>query len=211
MTVLLLSIALLILGPDNLYQKGLAGLVYAQTRASTSTKRRWRNRKPRVELWYVFKSPDGDFTLQFPTKPDVQDVSEGPITLIRYYDVTTKDGTTFSINFHDIGGDPRARENNEWNRDIEAIVSAADRAQNRQIVQTHRIGKSIIDAEIWQTETDSGVHLNYLRRSILRRGRVYTLGCGPVINNKKVDKPLCQKFFSSMRFTNRVPKRAKRP
>ena len=183
----------------------LATIASGQTSATTSSKPKAGKRQ--AQNWYVFKSPDSDFTLQFPRKPDVQDVSEGPVTQIRYYDVTTEDGTTFSINFHDIGGDPRAPENNQWNRDLEAIASAADRAQNRQIVQTHRIGKSIIEAEIWQTEIDSGVHLNYLRRSIIHRARVYTLGCGPVINNKKVDKPLCARFFNSLRFITRVPKR----
>ena len=200
---------LLALAPVSLYQEGFVALVYAQARASTSTKPKARNRKPRTDQWYVFKSPDSDFTLQFPRMPDVQDVSEGPITLIRYYGVTTVDGTTFSINFHDIGGDPHSRENNEWSRDLEQTVSDADRAQNRQIVQTHRIGKNIIEAEIWQTEK-SGAHLNYLRRSILRRGRVYTLGCGPAISDKKVDKPLCERFFNSMQFITQPPKHAMR-
>jgi hypothetical protein len=160
--------------------------------------------------WYVFRGPDGDFTLQFPRKPDIQDISEGPITLIRYYGVTTDDGTTFSVNFQDIGGDPRASQNNEWNRDLEENMSIADRAQNRQIVQTHRVGKSIIEAEIWQTVEDTGAHINFLRRSVLYHSRIYTLGCGPVINNKKVDQPLCQSFFNSMRFINQAPRRAKR-
>jgi hypothetical protein len=163
----------------------------------------------RSPKWYFFKSPDGDFTLQFPRKPDVQDISEGPITLIRYYGVTTDDGTTFSINFQDIGGDPRASQNNEWNRDLEETMAVADRAQNRQIVQTHRLGKSIIEAEIWQTVADTGAHINFLRRSILYHSRIYTLGCGPVINNKKVDQPLCQRFFNSMRFITRPPDRTR--
>jgi hypothetical protein len=159
--------------------------------------------------WYLFRGPDGDFTLQFPRKPDIQDISEGPITLIRYYGVTTDDGTTFSVNFQDIGGDPRASQNNEWSRDLEENMSIADRAQNRQIVQTHRVGKSIIEAEIWQTVVDTGARINFLRRSILYHSRIYTLGCGPVINNKKVDQPLCQRFFNSMRFITRPPNRTR--
>jgi hypothetical protein len=204
---ILLLIFLLTLALGGSFPNRLANIASGQTPATTSSKPKAEKRQP--QNWPVFKSPDSDFTLQFPRKPDVQDASEGPITLIRYYGVTTEDGTTFSINFHDIGGDPRAPENNQWNRDLEAIVSAADRAQNRQIVQTHRIGKNIVEAEIWQTE-NSGVHLNYLRRSILRRGWVYTLGCGPAINNKKVDKPLCERFFNSMRFTAQLPRHVKR-
>jgi hypothetical protein len=179
----------------------------AQASKNNSPTRPKLNAKP--GRWYIFRGPDGDFTLQFPRKPDVQDISEGPITLIRYYGVTTDDGTTFSINFQDIGGDPRASQNNEWNRDLEETVAVADRAQNRQIVQTHRLGKSIIEAEIWQTVADTGAHINFLRRSILYHSRIYTLGCGPVINNKKVDQPLCQRFFNSMRFITRPPNRTR--
>jgi hypothetical protein len=114
----------------------------AQASENRSSTRPKLNAK--LDKWYIFRGPDGDFTLQFPRKPDIQDISEGPITLIRYYGVTTDDGTTFSVNFQDIGGDPRASQNNEWSKDLEENMSIADSAQNRQIVQTHRVGKSII-------------------------------------------------------------------
>jgi hypothetical protein len=161
------------------------------------------NRKSGDARWSVFTSPDGDFRLSFPHKPKLQDVAPGPATLIRSYAVTTQDGINFSINFHDIGGDPGSRETNEWNRELEEIMAAADRNQNVQIIQTHRLAKNVIEAELLQTVPETGSNINYLRRSILRRARVYTLACGSLINNKKVDRPLCEKFFNSIRFISK--------
>lgn len=161
----------------------------------------------RADDWLTFRGPDGDFTLKFPQKPKLQEVAQGPATLIRSYAVTTQDGINFSINFHDIGGDPRSRENNEWSRELEEIMAAADRNQNIKVIQTHRLAKNVIEAEVLQALAESGSNINYLRRSILRRARVYTLACGPVINNKKVDRPLCERFFNSIRFTTPKPRR----
>jgi hypothetical protein len=160
--------------------------------------------------WYIFKDPDGDFTLAFPEEPTLKQVAQGPVTLLRSYEVTTDEGTTFSINFQDIGGDPSASESNEWIGGLEEILSAADRAQNVRVVQTHRLAKNIIESELWLPVTATGANINSLRRSILRRARVYTLGCGPALNGKAVNKPLCQRFFNSMRFINSAPKRAQR-
>jgi len=107
----------------------------------------------------------------------------------------------FSVNFHDVGGDPQARENNEFRQDQEELLSAADREGGIRVVQTHRLAKNVIESEVWQTVPEpADADINYLRRSILRQGRVYTLACGWLINRKAVDKPTCAKFFNSMRF-----------
>ena len=207
-TAFLLSVTLVASPLFDPYHKGFAALLYGQARTSTSPQTKARNRKPSAGQWYVFKSPDGDFTLAFPEKPKLQDVSQGPVTLIRGFGVTTDVGTNFSINFHDIGGDPLARENNEWSRNLEEVLSEADRAQNIRIIQSHRIAPNILEMELLQEVSETNAHINYLRRSIVRRSRVYTLVCGPVINNQKVDKPLCERFFNSMRFLNQTVKRA---
>src|SRR5260370_4753333 len=156
--------------------------------------------KAKMGKWYIFKGRDGDFTLAFPEKPALKQVVQGAVTLLRSYEVRTDEGTTLSINFQDIGGDPSASESNEWIAGLEEILSAADRAQNVRVVQTHRLAKNIIESELWLPVTATGGNINSLRRSILRRARVYTLGCGPAINGKAVNKPLCQRFFNSLRF-----------
>ena len=177
--------------------------MYAQARASTSTKAKAKNRKARVDQWYIFKSPDGDFTITFPEKPELKQVEQGPVTLVRSYEVTTPNGTAFSVNFQDIGGDPNARENNEWDRNSEERVAAADRAENIRTIQTHRLAKNIIESELLIISPINGAELNALRRSMIRRARIYTLGCSSAIDKEPVDKPVCEKFFSSMRFVNK--------
>lgn len=178
-----------------------------QARPSEPTIRSSLTSRKREDNWFTFTSPDGDFTLSFPLKPKLQDVTSGPATLIRSFAVTIEEGTTFSINFQDIGGDPNVPANNKWNRDLEEVMAAADRNQNIKVIQTHRLAKNVIEAEVLQALAESGSNINYLRRSILRRARVYTLACGPVINNKKVDRPLCERFFNSIRFTTPKPRR----
>jgi len=66
--------------------------------------------------WHIFTSPDGDFKLEFPGKQSEEPAIEGPVTLIRIFGVNTAYGIRFSINFQDIGGDPKAPDNNEWAR-----------------------------------------------------------------------------------------------
>jgi hypothetical protein len=156
-----------------------------------------------VGRWYTYTGPDGDFTLTFPMKPSPGEVGQGPVTLIRTVDLTMNDGAHFSVNFQDIGGDSGASANNEWGSDLEELTSAADRQDGRRVVQTHRVAKNIVETEIWQTVPETGVTMNYLRRSILRRGRVYTLGCGVVVADKKLDRSICRRFFNSMNFTGR--------
>src|ERR1041385_2671107 len=66
--------------------------------------------------WFMFRSPDGDFTLDFPQKPERGKDFEGVISVVRTYDVYT-DRLDFHLNFQDIGGDPNARDRNEFGPD----------------------------------------------------------------------------------------------
>jgi hypothetical protein len=82
-----------------------------------------------ADRWYTFTSPDRDFTLDFPRAPQRQPDSQGPVTLIRGYDVSTEGGMQFSVNFHDTEGDPRSVRNNKFAPDHEETVAAAAREQ----------------------------------------------------------------------------------
>jgi hypothetical protein len=152
--------------------------------------------------WFTFKGPDGDFTLSFPGRPGPeQQVDQRTITIVRAFGLTTVGGNHYSINFNDIGGDPNARENNEWAKNTEELLAAADRKAGSRVVQIHRLEKNLIETELLESDPGTGAQINYLRRSILRRARVYTLACGSLINGKGLDKSVCQKFFASVRFT----------
>lgn len=198
MIAFLFSTTILSFAAAGPYQKGFA-LRYAQGQDS---KRKVRNRKPHAEQWFVFKSPDSDFRLSFPEKPALKQIEQGTVTIIRSYEVTSHEETVFSVNFQDIGGDPLARENNEWNTNLEVTLAIADRAQNIRVIQTHRLAKNIIESELLLSSPINGAELNQIRRSILRHARIYTLGCGSVIDKKPVDKHACERFFNSMQFVS---------
>ena len=96
-----------------------------------------------INRWYVFVSPDREFTLSFPTKPRREPNGQGLITIIRSYALNTENGMRFSINMQDIGGNPDARLNNEWDPDQDPLVAAAARQNGERVVQIHRLSKEI--------------------------------------------------------------------
>lgn len=168
---------------------------------AAAQKRRVSRRSVRpAKDWYTFISPDKDFTLNFPLEPKREHDEQGQVTLIRTYSLNTQDGMRFSVNFQDVGGDPRSRYNNEFAPDHEEVIAAAARRDGRRLVQIQRLAKNIIEMEYYLTIKETNANINYLERSIIRRGRVYSLGCGSVIEGREVDKHICRKFFNSMRF-----------
>ena len=169
---------------------------------------RTRTRKhniPTVDNWYVLVSPDGDFTLSFPQKPSREPDGQGPRTPIKSYGLHTENQMRFSINFQSIAEGPNWSLANEWNDVYEQSQLTRDRENNRRVVHTQRIDKHTFEAEIWDAGTDTGESINYIRRTIVRRARVYTLLCGSEIYGRKADKGTCQRFFSSMRFVDPPP------
>lgn len=174
-------------------------LAVAQRRGTSRTP----TKRATVAGWYTFIGPDGDFSLAFPAKPERSNSdAEGPVTSIRQYQVSTKTGNHFSINLQDVGGDPRSRDANEFGQEDEIVAAGAARDRGESVVQVHRVAKNIIEMEVWQPVKDTPNRLHRLDHAILRRGRLYTLGCGSLMDNKEVDKSTCRKFFNSMRFMN---------
>jgi hypothetical protein len=151
-----------------------------------------------VDRWYVFVSPDGDFTLSFPQKPSQEPDEPGPATPVKTYALRIQNGTQFSINSQGSFGDPNSPLSNEWNDRYEQALLTKDRENNRRVVHTQRIGKNTFEAEIW--DSSAGERLNYVRQTILRSGRIYTLLCGSQIYGRKLDKSICRRFFDSMHF-----------
>jgi hypothetical protein len=68
------------------------------------------------------------------------------------------------------------------------------------VVQVHRLAKNVVETEYRMTVGETKADINYLERTILRRGRVYSLGCGSLVDGGEVDKSVCRRFFNSMRF-----------
>jgi hypothetical protein len=62
-----------------------------------------------TDRWYVFVSPDGDFTLSFPQRPNQEPDQPGPKTAIRSYVLQTQNGMRFSINSQGSFAEPNPR------------------------------------------------------------------------------------------------------
>jgi len=168
---------------------------------TTAQQQRSSTKRP-TSAWYIFTGPDGDFSLAFPAKPlPFESEADGPVTMMRHYHLSTIDGKYFSVNFQDTGGDPTSRDANKFDAKAEVLISFAARERGERVIQVHRLAKDIVEMEVWQPTKDHKEWLNRLDYTILHRARVYTLGCGSLINNKRIDKPTCRKFFNSIRFT----------
>lgn len=164
-----------------------------------------------ADRWYVFVSPDGDFTLSFPEKPIREPDGQGPRTPIKSFGLYTENRMRFSINFQGLAEGPIWNLANEWNDGYAREQLARDRENNRRVVHTQRIDKHTFDAEIWDAGTDTGESINYIRRTIVRRARMYILLCGSEIYGRKVDKGTCRRFFNSMRFVDPTPSALSKP
>jgi len=167
---------------------------------ATVAQKTTRSKLPRLraDQWYVFVSPDGDFTLSFPQKPNREADEPGPDSVFQSYGLYTQNGMRFSINFSQLPMDPNLMSANEWTDQVEQSLLADDREHKRHVVDTRRIGKNAFEVEIWDAATKTGESLNYIRRTIFRRGKVYTLQCGSEIYGREADKSTCRRFLNSM-------------
>jgi hypothetical protein len=69
-------------------------------------------------------------------------------------------------------------------------------------VQVHRLAENIFEMEVWQPIKDSPSKLHRLDHAILRRGRMYTLGFGSLIDNKEVYRAVCRKLCEELGVCN---------
>lgn len=152
-----------------------------------------------AEAWQTFVGPDGDFTVSLPGRPSRAADAQGPVTTIRFYELIT-DRMHFVVNFQDLGGDPKSRVSNEYAAGYEELLSDSLREQGQRVVRMRRIAKNIVDVEAWQTVKETGANLHYLLRYVIRRGRTYQLNCASLTSGKEVDRAVCRRFFSSLRF-----------
>jgi len=179
----------------------LTGILLIQPSIGTAQKGKRRKHAPaQINRWYVLVGPDGDFTLSFPDRPNREADEPGPVTMYKTYGLYTQNQMRFSITFTEVPGDPNSRLANEWNGGVEQELLSKDRQEKRRVVHTQRIGKNIFEAEIWDSGTDTGESINYIRQTIVRHGRIYTLLCGSEIYGRKLDKSICRRFFNSMHF-----------
>src|SRR6266446_4642845 len=75
----------------------ISASVHDSVLAQRTTKN--RHRVAQIDRGYVFVSPDGDFTLSFPEKPNREADEPGPDSVFKSYGLYTQNGMRFSVNF----------------------------------------------------------------------------------------------------------------
>lgn len=178
----------------------LAALLILTSSITAQQRKRTKRSHDGSNQWYVFISPNGEFKISFPDKPNREPDGEGPVTPIQTYGLYTQNGMRFSLNFQGTHGDPDSKLNDEWNDGYEKELLAKNREEKRRVVSSRRIGKNTFEEEIWDSGTDTGEAINYLMQTIVRRGRIYTLLCGSETYGHPLDRPTCRRFLDSLRF-----------
>ncbi|HEX8472608.1 MAG TPA: hypothetical protein VF666_01115 [Pyrinomonadaceae bacterium] len=154
--------------------------------------------KSATPKWFLFQSPDGDFTLEFPAQPKrIQDL-QGAITVVRQY-VFADNIMWLGIAFEDYGGKPDSPENNDWGLKFEETFSRLSRENGTKIVQFRRLTKSTYELEAWTPASTPNDYQHYLTRATLRNARAYRMACHSLIKNQQVNKKVCRRFFDSFR------------
>lgn len=173
----------------------------AEKRSKSRASQRARpSQTVRTVEWYTFTSPDKDFTLMFPIKPERGEGGKGDLTLITEFGANTSD-VHFSINYQDLdiaADDPFF---NEFGPNYERLTARRMQQDGYKVVSSQRVARNISDEEKWQPTGNPEQYLNSMARSIIRNGRLYHLGCSSRWYNQEVNKSLCQQFFNSFRFT----------
>ena len=139
----------------------LTGILLIQPPIGTPQKgKRSRHAPTQIDRWYVFVSPDGDFTLSFPDKPNREADEPGPDSVFKSYGLYTQSGMRFSVNFSQLPMDPNLPSANQWTDEVERSLLADDRENKRHLVSSRRIGKNTFEAEIWDASNNTGESLN---------------------------------------------------
>jgi hypothetical protein len=169
-------------------------------RRKTSSANKVRSIKSAKVRWYTFRGPDGDFKLDFPTEPTRAEDVQGPVTVLRRYNLAA-DSLYFEISIQDFGGSPESSEANEFDQKFELNLSEMLIKQGFRIVQLRRTAKNIYEMEAWSPAATRGYFLHNLARGVIYKGRNYRMGCNSLFVGKEVNKETCRRFFNSFRIS----------
>lgn len=154
--------------------------------------------KDGISRWYTFQGPDGDFALDFPSKPErVEDV-QGPVTILRRYALSAEN-TYFEVSIQDTGDDPHSREGNEFGPRYAENMSQLLAEDGTKIVQIRRLSRGSFEMELWFPALSRGGFHHGLRRGVIRNARQYHYGCNSLSVGREVNREVCRRFFNSFR------------
>jgi hypothetical protein len=169
-------------------------------RRKTSSQNKVGTTKSVEARWYTFRGPDGDFTINFPAEPKRTEDVQGPVTVLRRYNLAVG-SMYFEISIQDFGGTPWSSEANEFDPKFEQNLSELLIKEGFRIVQLRRKAKNIYEMEAWSPAATLGDFFHNRARGIIHKGRNYRMGCNSLLVGQEVDNGRCRRFFNSFRIT----------
>lgn len=159
---------------------------------STKTASAYDNR------WYTLISPDGDFTLDFPSIPNQIADNEAHGDRVLHYSLS-KGTTLFQLAVNDSGFSPSSREGNKLPADFTRQMLEQAKDGRWIVIRAELIRPDLYEQERWSPTSDPSKKFNIISRHIMRNGRHYTLGCSSLVTGARVDTKICRRFFGSFR------------
>lgn len=154
-----------------------------------------------TDQWKTLTSPDKDFTVDFPAKPD-RDEFRGKTSfgkagrLIRRYFVYT-DSQMLAISFQDLEYAPNSQFANSVASSYEQKIKEVAKRDGWKIVRIQRLSNSVAETEAWDRAGASGGYVHAISRTVVRNGQAYDLQCRSVFIGLEVDRGICSRFFNS--------------
>jgi hypothetical protein len=152
------------------------------------------------EHWYRFFSPDKDFVIQLPSKPERRADDEVPSGTSRNY-ILIKASMIFQLSYVDTGFEPTDQEANQFPPGFSReMIDHATQERGATMLRSQLLHINIYELEIiFPRRGDRNIMLHSVERYVIRYGRQYTLTCSSTTPNERVDLRVCQRFFDSFR------------
>jgi hypothetical protein len=152
--------------------------------------------------WFNLISPDEDFVIEFPARPEREADSEATSGAVRHY-VLQRPAIIFQLSYVDSGFEPNDRESNQFPPKFSQEMIEHAKHAGADVLRSQLLRINVYELEImYPRKDDRNLLLHSVERYLIRYGRQYTLTCASIIPNRKVDERICHRFFNSFRILN---------
>lgn len=175
------------------------GFVYVTT-GQTQSKNSKQSSAPQTtkhSRWYTLTSPDNDFLIEFPGKPERKEDAYAPGGTSRNY-VLVANSVLYQFSYLDTGFNPADYDANQLPPKFGQGLIEHAKENGSTVLRSQLLRINVFEYEVlYPRKGDRSQTLHWIERHVIRYGRQYTLSCGSTIPNQKVDIGICRRFFES--------------
>lgn len=147
--------------------------------------------------WHTLTSPDRDFLIEFPAKPERKEDTNAPGGTSRNY-VLVKDSVLYQFSYLDTGFNPADYDANQLPPKFGQGLIEHARETGSTVLRAELLRINVFEYEVlYPRKGDRNQMLHWIERHVIRYGRQYTLSCGSTIPNQKVNAGTCSRYFES--------------